>query len=113
MSDTLKEIEVQAHSLLLEERARLAESLPESLRDAPIAEIEKAWEAEIAERVAAYDRGDLPTFSAESVFAEARRLARFTAAVEAAVTRALVFLNRARRIASTLVGYSSNIFRSR
>ena len=38
---------------------------------------------------------------------------RFTVAVEAAVTRALVFLNRARRIASTLVGYSSNIFRSR
>jgi putative addiction module component (TIGR02574 family) len=76
MSDTLKEIEVQAHSLLPEERARLAESLLESLRDAPIAEIEKAWEAEIAERVAAYGRGDLPTFSAESVFAEARRLAR-------------------------------------
>jgi hypothetical protein len=50
--------------------------LLESLRDAPLAEIEKAWEVEIAERAAAYDRGELPTFSAESVFAEARRLAR-------------------------------------
>jgi putative addiction module component (TIGR02574 family) len=76
MSDTLKELEAQARSLSPEERARLAESLLESLLDAPLAEIEKAWEAEIAERVAAYDRGELPTFSAESVFAEARRLAR-------------------------------------
>jgi putative addiction module component (TIGR02574 family) len=76
MSDTLKELEAQARSLSPEERARLAEFLLESLRDAPLAEIEKAWELEISERAAAYDRGDLPTFSAESVFAEARRLAR-------------------------------------
>jgi putative addiction module component (TIGR02574 family) len=76
MSDTLKVLEAQARALSPEERARLAESLLESLRDAPLAEIEKAWGVEIAERVAAYDRGELPTFSAESVFAEARRLAR-------------------------------------
>jgi putative addiction module component (TIGR02574 family) len=76
MPDTLKELEAQARSLSPEERARLAESLLESLRDAPVAEIEKAWDAEIAERVAAYDRGELPTFTAENVFAEARRLAR-------------------------------------
>lgn len=76
MSNTLKELEVQARSLSPEERAKLAELLLESLRDAPLAEIEQAWEVEIAERVAAYDRGELPTFSAESVFAEARRLAR-------------------------------------
>ena len=76
MPDTLKELEAQARSLSPEERARLAESLLESLRDAPVAEIESAWDAEIAERVAAYDRGELPTFTAESVFAEARRLAR-------------------------------------
>jgi putative addiction module component (TIGR02574 family) len=76
MSDTLKELEAQARSLSPEERARLAEMLLESLRDAPLAEIEKAWELEIAERAAAYDRGELPTFSAASVFAEARRLAR-------------------------------------
>lgn len=76
MSDTLKDLEAQARSLSPEERAQLAEMLLESLRDAPLAEIEMAWEAEIAERVTAYDRGQLPTFSAESVFAEARRLAR-------------------------------------
>ena len=76
MSDTLKELEARARALSPEERAKLAEYLLESLRDAPLAEIEKAWEMEIAERVAAYDRGELPTFSAEAVFAEARRLTR-------------------------------------
>jgi putative addiction module component (TIGR02574 family) len=76
MSDTLKELEQQARSLSPEERARLAEVLLESLRDVPLAEIEAAWDREIKERAAAYDRGELPTFSAEDVFAEARRLAR-------------------------------------
>lgn len=76
MSTTLKELEQQARSLSVEERARLAEMLLDSLREAPLAEIEAAWEREIAERAAAYDRGELQTFSAEDVLAEARRLAR-------------------------------------
>ena len=76
MSATLKEIEQQVHTLSAEERARLAEVLLESLRESPLADIEAAWEREIEERVAAYDRGELPTFSAEDVFAEARRLTR-------------------------------------
>ena len=76
MSDDLKELERQACALSPEERARLAEVLLESLRGAPLAEIEQAWEREIEERAAAYDRGELATFDAESVFAEARRLAR-------------------------------------
>jgi putative addiction module component (TIGR02574 family) len=76
MSANLKDIEEQARQLTSEERARLAESLLESLRDAPIAEIEAAWEQEIAERVAAYDRGELQTVSAEELFAEVRRLAK-------------------------------------
>jgi putative addiction module component (TIGR02574 family) len=76
MPDTLKELEEQARALTAEERARLAEVLLESLQDAPIAEIEAAWDAEIEQRIAAYDRGELQTFSAEDVFAEARRLAR-------------------------------------
>lgn len=76
MSDTLRELEARARSLSPEERARLAELILESLRVAPLADIERAWEQEISERAAAYDRGELPTCSAESVFAEARRLAR-------------------------------------
>lgn len=76
MSDMLKELEQQAQALTPEERARLAEVLLESLHDAPLADIEAAWDREIEQRVAAYDRGELQAFSAEDVFAEARRLAR-------------------------------------
>ncbi len=76
MSATFKEIEQQVHTLSAEERARLAEVLLESLQESPLADIEAAWEREIEERVAAYDRGELQTFSVEDVFAEARRLTR-------------------------------------
>lgn len=76
MPDALEELQTQARSLSPEERAKLADFLLDSLRGAPLAEIEQAWEREIEERVAAFERGELPTFSAESVFAEARRLAR-------------------------------------
>jgi len=48
----------------------------ESLHEAPAADIRAAWEREIAERVAAYDRGETKTYAAEEVFAEARRLGR-------------------------------------
>ena len=76
MADILKELERQAKALTPEERARLAEVLLESLQDAPLADIEAAWQHEIEQRVAAYDRGELQTISAEEVFAEARRLAK-------------------------------------
>ena len=76
MSSALKELEKQAKALTVEERAQLAEVLLDSLRDASVAEIEAAWDREIEERVAAYDRGELQTISAEDVFAEARHLAR-------------------------------------
>ena len=76
MSITLKELEQQARSLSPEERARLADVMLESLRDVPLAESEATWDREIEEQVAAYERGELETFSAEDVFAEVRRLAR-------------------------------------
>jgi putative addiction module component (TIGR02574 family) len=76
MSDTLKELERQARSLSAEERAQLVEMLLESLRESPLADSEAEWDREIAERTAAYDRGELKTFSADDVFAEARRLLR-------------------------------------
>ena len=76
MSSALKELEKQAKALTVEERAQLAEVLLDSLRDASVAEIEAAGDREIEERVAAYDRGELQTISAEDVFAEARHLAR-------------------------------------
>lgn len=76
MSISLADIEQQARMLSPDERARLAEVLLETLRETPLAEVETAWNREIEERVAAYDRGQVQTYSAEDVFAEARRIAR-------------------------------------
>jgi putative addiction module component (TIGR02574 family) len=76
MAVTLAELEEQARQLSAEDRARLVEVLLESLRDEPTAEIQAAWDREIKAKVAAYDRGEIETFAAEDVFAEARRLAR-------------------------------------
>jgi putative addiction module component (TIGR02574 family) len=73
---SLKDLEQQAQQLSADDRARLAEVLLESLQAPPTADIQAAWNREIAERVAAYDRGEAETYAAEEVFAEARRLAR-------------------------------------
>lgn len=75
MSASLKRIEKQARALTAEERARLAESMLESLHS-PLADIEAAWAQEIEQRVAAFDRGEIPVYPAEDVFAEARRMSR-------------------------------------
>lgn len=75
MSASLKQIEEQARALSTEERACLAESMLESLH-APVSEVEAAWAVEIERRVAAFDRGEIPSYTAEDVFAEARRLSR-------------------------------------
>jgi putative addiction module component (TIGR02574 family) len=58
-----------------EERGKLAESMLESLH-LPLSEIEAAWAKEIEQRVAAFDRGEIPSYAAEDVFAEARRISR-------------------------------------
>jgi putative addiction module component (TIGR02574 family) len=76
MSVSLSDIEQQAKSLSPDDRARLAEVLLESLREKQLSEIERAWDREIEQRVAAYDRGELKAFSAQDVFAEARHIAK-------------------------------------
>jgi len=75
MSASLKDIERQARELAAEERAKLAETLIESLHS-PLADIEAAWAKEIEDRVTAFDRGEMQAYAAEDVFAEARRLTR-------------------------------------
>jgi putative addiction module component (TIGR02574 family) len=75
MSILLAELEQQARTLPALERAQLADALLESLRDTPLSDIEVAWQREVESRVAAYDRGEVQTYSAEEVFAEARQLA--------------------------------------
>jgi putative addiction module component (TIGR02574 family) len=76
MSESLSELEHQARALSPDDRARPAEMLLESLQGPPLSEVEAAWNREIEVRIAAYDRGDLQTTSAEGVFAEARRNTR-------------------------------------
>ena len=75
MPSTLKEIEEQALELSPEERAQLAQTLLEWLH-VPTPEIEKAWADEIERRLEAYDRGEMETYAAEDVFAEARCVLR-------------------------------------
>jgi putative addiction module component (TIGR02574 family) len=75
MASLLKDLEESARALSPEDRATLAESLLESLH-LPVAEVEEQWAEEIGRRVAAFDRGELPDYPAEDVFAEARRLIR-------------------------------------
>ena len=75
MSDLVAELAERGRSLAPEDRSRLVELLLESLHEAPMAEIEAAWNAEIVRRVAAYERGEVETYAAEDVFAEARRIA--------------------------------------
>ena len=75
MLPSLKQMEEQARALSPDDRAKLAQSILESLH-APVAEIEVAWAAEIEKRVAAFDRGEMQSYPAEDVFAEARRLMR-------------------------------------
>ncbi len=75
MATSFREIEQQAQALVAEDRAKLAETLLESLQ-APLSDIETAWAQEIEERVAAFDRGETQAYAAEDVFAEARRLTR-------------------------------------
>jgi putative addiction module component (TIGR02574 family) len=75
MPDLVAELASQARSLPVEDRSRLVDLLLESLHESPIAEVEAAWTKEIERRVAAYERGEVETFTAEDVFAEARRIA--------------------------------------
>lgn len=76
MSALLADLEQQARTLPPEERAHLAEVLLESLQDSALSGIETEWQREIEQRVAAYDRGEVQTYPAEDVFAEAKRLAQ-------------------------------------
>ena len=76
MSPAFREIEEQAKKLTSEERARLAETLLESLQQERAPEVEAAWELEIQRRIAAYRRGDEEVIDGETVLAELRQIAR-------------------------------------
>lgn len=76
MSALLDELSKKAQSLTAEERAQLAQELLESVDLDAGPDVQAAWEAEIAGRVAKYERGEAKLIPAEEVFAAARRLAQ-------------------------------------
>ena len=74
MPTLLEELSKKAQTLTVEERAQLAQELLESVdRDAD-PDVQAAWEAEIANRIAKYERGEAKLIPSEEVFAAARRL---------------------------------------
>ena len=69
MSERTSQILNDALRLAPADRAVLAERLLQSL-DRPDSEIDKLWAREAEARIAAYDAGEMPAYSAEEVFAE-------------------------------------------
>lgn len=76
MADPVADLAERAKSLEPQDRLRLVELLLDDLHDESDPQVDAAWEQEIRLRVEAFQRGEVQTFSADEVFAEARRLAR-------------------------------------
>ncbi len=76
MSALLDELSKKAQTLTPEERAQFAQELLESVERDSDPEVQAAWEAEIASRIAKYERGEAKLVPADVVFAAARRLTK-------------------------------------
>ena len=75
MRDQVAELAERGEKLAPEDRSRLVDMLLVSLHEAPIAEVEAAWDQEVEGRLAAYDRGEMQGLDGAEVLAKARRLA--------------------------------------
>lgn len=75
MRDQVSELAERGKELAPEDRSRLVDMLLVSLHEAPVAEVEAAWDQEVERRLAAYDRGEVQAIDGEAVLAKARRLA--------------------------------------
>jgi putative addiction module component (TIGR02574 family) len=75
MADPVADLVHRARSLDAGDRLRLVELVLDSLEDEPLATVEAVWAEEITRRVEAFGRGEVKTFPADEVFAEARRIA--------------------------------------
>ena len=74
MSALLDELSKRAKQLAVDERAQLAQELLESVEQEADPEVQAVWEAEIASRIAKYERGEANLIPAADVFEAARRL---------------------------------------
>jgi putative addiction module component (TIGR02574 family) len=75
MRDQVAELAERGEKLTPEDRSRLVDILLASLHEAPVAEVEAAWDQEVESRLAAYDRGEMQAIDGEEVLAKACRLA--------------------------------------
>lgn len=73
MSDLVLELSQQAQILGVQDRARLAEMLLDSIHQQPDRAIDEAWDAELLRRIDEVDRGVAVLVSAEDAFAQVRR----------------------------------------
>lgn len=76
MNDQVAELARLSLALSPDDRARLTELLLSSLDAEPKSDVEAAWDEEIRQRLAAYDRGEVEAIDAETVFARAAAIAR-------------------------------------
>lgn len=76
MKDPVAELAERGKALPPEDRSRLVNILLESLHEGSLAEVEAAWDAEIARRLEAFDRGEVQAVDGEDVLARARLAAR-------------------------------------
>ena len=76
MHDQVVELAERGKELAPEDRSRLVDMLLVSLHEAPLMEVEVAWNEEVERRLAAFDRGELQSLDGEEVLARARRLVR-------------------------------------
>lgn len=74
MRDHATELANQGKALSPQDRSRLVDMLLESLQEAPLIEVQAAWDEEIENRLAAYDRGEVQALNGEDVLARARQL---------------------------------------
>lgn len=76
MSTLVEELSARAKALPVEDRARLAEELLDSLQATSDADADAAWELEIERRITEIEAGSVKLVPAEDVHADARRLIR-------------------------------------
>jgi len=76
MRDTVADLARRGKLLPPEERQQLVAERLASLNEPAVSELDAAWSTEIAERLAAYDRGDIQAIPADEVLARVRALAK-------------------------------------
>lgn len=76
MPDTGSDLALRAKRLPAEERERLIDELLVSIDEPDVSALDEAWSAEVEDRLAAFERGEVWAVPAEVVFAKARALAK-------------------------------------